>query len=202
MSETGKNLGAEPQSNPWGVLAEFDTVNSVSNAARVVRDAGYRRFDVHSPFPIHGIDKAMGIRPTILPWIVLAAGTTGCLGGLTLAAFTMSTSFEVPLLGVTGPVQGYPFLISGKPLNSLPAFIPVIFECTILFSAFGATFGMLLLNLLPKLHNPLLKNPRFGRVTTDGFFITVEASDERFDAHDTCQLIRSCGAVSVELLEG
>ena len=204
MSQDAEQPDAAPadaRASIYGIVAEFDTVDAVMRAARAVRQAGYRRFDVHSPFPIHGIDEAMGVRPTVLPWIVLAAGTAGCLGGLTLVIFTMATSFEVPFLGVTGPVEGYQFLISGKPLNSLPAYIPIVFECTILFSAIGAVVGMFLLNLLPKLYNPLFKSPMFRRVTTDRFIIAIEAVDNRFDPRTTAELLDSHAALSVELLE-
>jgi hypothetical protein len=101
-----------------GVLGEFNDVDSVARAARTVRRAGFTRWDVHSPFPIHGIDYAMGIRPTRLPWIVLGAGLTGLSGGILLQWWT--NAFD------------YPFFISGKPVWSLPANIPVIFELTIL----------------------------------------------------------------------
>lgn len=179
----------------YGLVAEFDDVTTVMNAARAVREAGYQRFDVHSPFPIHGIDDAMGIRPTILPWIVLVAGLTGCASGLFLTIWTMSTSFEwVPFEAL----KGYEYLISGKPLNSMPAWIPVIFELTILLSAFGAVFGMLILNKLPMLYHPLFKIDRFRRVTDDRFFLAIEARDEQFALQATAQLLKDQGATVVE----
>src|SRR5690348_11259270 len=105
-----------------GVLAEFDSVDKVTRAAQMVRRAGFTRWDVHSPFPIHGIDYAMGIKPTILPWIVLCMGLCGLTGGLLLQWYANAYAYE--------------FVISGKPMWSLPANIPVAFECTILFSAY------------------------------------------------------------------
>src|SRR5690606_33031943 len=132
------------------LMAEYKDVDSVMRAARKVRDAGYRIWDVHSPFPIHGIDKAMGIRATLLPWIVLGGGLTGLVTGVGLTVWTMAVD--------------YPFMISGKPYNSFPAWVPVIFELTILFSSLAAVFGMLLLNRLPMLYNPLLNHERFRRV--------------------------------------
>ena len=168
----------------YALLAEFPDVNSVVAAVRNVREAGYTHYDVHSPFPIHGIDAVMGIRPTILPWIVLVCGLAGLAGGTVLAVWTMSID--------------YPYLISGKPLNSFPAWIPVIFECAILLAAFGAVFGMLLLNKKPMLYNPLLKYERFRRVSSDRFFITIEARDSSFDLDGTRQLLESQGATAVE----
>jgi hypothetical protein len=178
-----------------GLLGEFTTVDDVMAAATRCRDLGFRHWDVHSPFPIHGIDRAMGNKMTILPWIVLLCGLTGMATGLALTIFTMASDFGIP--SPWGPIRGYPFMISGKPLVSLPAFIPVIFELTILFSAFGAVFGMFLLNRLPLLYNPKFKVPAFARATADRFFVAIDARDEQFDANKTAALLRELGAVSV-----
>lgn len=165
-----------------GLMAEFDTVDGVVAAAKAVRAAGIERFDVHTPFPIHGIDDVIGIKPTILPWFVLGAGLTGMLGGLFLTTWTMGAWGEYPELLSLSPYQ---FMISGKPFNSLPAYIPVIFETTILLSAFTAGFSMLLLNGLPMLYNPLFNSERFRRVTDDRFFVVIDAADPKFaDAQD------------------
>jgi hypothetical protein len=170
-----------------GYLAEFDSVDAILAAAEKVRDAGYRRWDVHTPFPIHGMDDAMGIHPTILPWLVLIGGLSGMLGGLALQVYTNAID--------------YPFLISGKPLVSLPAFIPVIFECTIAGAAFTAVFGMLALNKLPMLYNPLFKSERFRRVTNDRFFVVVDATDPNFEEGETLKLLESLNPVAVERFE-
>jgi len=186
----------------WGVLGEFDDVSQVLRAAKQMRAAGYRRFDVHSPFPIHGIDDAIGIRPTILPWIVLLGGLTGMATGFVLTIFTMA---DLPL-AVPGPpgapaLEPYPYLISGKPFLSLPAFIPPIFELTILLSAFGAVFGMFLLNKLPLLYQPLFNNETFQRATDDRFILVVEARDREFDPQRTQALLAEQGALSTEEVE-
>jgi hypothetical protein len=170
-----------------GLLAEFEDVDSVMQAARHLRDAGYARWDVHSPFPVHGMDAAMGIRPTILPWLVLLAGTIGLLTGLGLQWFT--NAFD------------YPYLVSGKPMVSLPAWIPVIFELTILFSALTAVFGMLLLNRLPHLYNPLFRSRRFRRVTSDRFFIVIDASDPKFNREQVEARLTEFGATAFEWIE-
>ena len=184
------------QSETVAVLAEYDTVTAVMIAADKVRKAGYSRWDVHSPFPIHGIDPIIGIKPTILPWIVLAGGTFGLLAGLFLTIYTMATEIES-----LGQFSGYPYLISGKPLLSLPAYIPPIFELTILFSAFGAVFGMLLLNNLPMLYNPLFRNHRFKRATDDRFFVVIETADPKFDEYETVKLLRSTKPLAIERVE-
>ena len=170
-----------------GYLAEFDNVDAVIAAAEKVRDSGFRLWDVHSPFPIHGIDDAMGIRPTILPWLVLGGGLAGLTAGLVLQVWTMGID--------------YPYLISGKPLISMPAFIPVIFETTIAGAAFTAVFGMLLLNKLPLHYNPLLKSDRFRRVTNDRFFIVIDATDPAFDEVKTREFLNTLNPIAVESYE-
>lgn len=171
----------------YALIAEFESVDGVVDAARAVREAGYRRIDVHSPFPIQGIDEVIGIRPTVLPWITLACGLAGMAGGLVLAVWTMGVD--------------YPYLISGKPLNSMPAWIPVVFECTILLAAFGAVFGMFLLNKLPMLYDPLFKHERFRRVTSDRFFLAVHARDPRFELTRTRALLEQQSPAAVEVVE-
>ena len=168
----------------YGLMGEFDEVGPVVEAAKKFRDEGYTQWDVHSPFPIHGIDKAMGARPTILPWLVLGAGILGCITGIILSWWTNAVN--------------YPYLISGKPQWSFAANIRVIFEATVLFAAFTAGLGMLVLNKLPLLYHPLFKSRRFRRVTNDKFFIVVEAIDPKFDAAKVRELLDACGAKVIE----
>ena len=167
-----------------GYMAEFDNVTDLMAAAEKVRDAGYTCWDVHTPFPVHGMDEAMGIRPTVLPWLVLCGGLTGLTGGLALQWFT--NAFD------------YPYFISGKPLISAPAWIPVTFELTILCSALTTVFGMLGLNNLPHLYNPLFKNDKFRRATDDRFFIVVESADAVFDEKETYNFLGSLAPLSIE----
>ncbi len=167
-----------------GYLAEFDSVDAILAAAEQVREAGYRRWDTHSPFPIHGMDDAMGIRPTILPWLVAMGGVAGLLAGLALQVYTNAIDYQM--------------FVSGKPLVSLPAFIPVIFECTIAGAAFTAVFGMLVLNKLPMLYNPLFKSERFRRVTNDRFFVVIDATDPNFDEVETEKLLQSLNPIAIE----
>jgi len=170
-----------------GVLAEFQDVDSVMAAAKRVRAAGFTRWDVHSPFPIHGMDAAMGIRMTILPWIVLGAGLSGLLTAIALQFYT--NAFD------------YKYIISGKPYLSWQANVPVMFELTVLFSALAAVFGMLGLNKLPRLYNPLFRSARFRRVTNDRFFVVIDATDPKFDEVETPRLLASFGATAVENVE-
>lgn len=170
-----------------GVLAEFATPEALLRAAAALRDAGFGKWDAHTPYPVHGLDRAMGLARTRLPWLVFVAGLFGCALGLGVQWYTNA--------------HDYPHLVSGKPFFSLPANIPVAFELTILFAAFGAVLGMLALNRLPQLHHGLLARPRFRRVTDDGFFIAVDAADPRFELGRTAALLRAQGAVAIETVE-
>jgi hypothetical protein len=184
----GETESAEPAGPVLtGLLGEFTDVTSVYEAARKTRAAGYKVWDVHSPFPIHGIDAAIGIRPTILPWLVLCGGVCGAAGGFLLQWYCNTLD--------------YPLLVSGKPLLSLPANVVIIFESAVLCSALTAVFGMLGLNRLPLLYNPLFKSARFRRVTNDRFFIWIDVSDAKFDEQATAEFLKSVGAVSVERIE-
>jgi hypothetical protein len=179
-----------------GIMAEYDTVQGVVDAAHTVRQAGYTKFDVHAPFPIHGIDPVMGIKATYLPWIVLCMGLFGLSNGIFITIYSMAGEF--PSLQ---NFSGYQFLISGKPFLSLPAFVPVWFELTILCSAFGAVFGMLLLNGLPMLYNPLLRSHRFRRATDDRFFVVIDVTDPKFKLEQTVDLLRSTTPLALERVE-
>ncbi|MEW6741664.1 MAG: DUF3341 domain-containing protein [Planctomycetota bacterium] len=200
MSETGKPLdsgaptpdapraaAAAPARKPYGLLLEFETPAQLLRACEQVRDAGFSRWDAHSPFPVHGLDRAIGVRPTALPYIVLLCGLAGATLGLLLQWWTNALA--------------YPFRVSGKPIFSLPANIPVTFETTILLSAIGAVAGMFLLNRLPQFYHPVFRSRRFKRVTTDRFFISIEAADPKFDRERTRAFASSLGPVHVEELE-
>jgi hypothetical protein len=190
--------GAATDTRLYGLLAEFSTPGELMHAATEVRNQGFRWWDCHTPFPVHGLDRAMGVRPTILPVMVFGAGATGATAGFLLQAFTNSTSLTVwALVWVTG----YPFKISGKPFLSLPAFIPVIFELTILLSALATVGLMLLFNGLPRLHHPLFHSDRFRRATDDRFFLAIEARDPKFSRARTESFLRSLNPVAVEAVE-
>ena len=171
----------------FGLLAEFDTPAELYHACEKVRDAGYTSWDAHTPFPVHGLDGAMGLKPTKLPWIVFCMGFTGASLGMTLQ-WWVST-------------QAYPLTIAGKPFFSWQAFIPVTFELMVLFSALGAVFGMLGLNRLPQLYHSLFRSKRFERASDDKFFISIEAVDPNFDREKSAALLKAAGAKHVELVE-
>ncbi|MHC4710312.1 MAG: DUF3341 domain-containing protein [Planctomycetota bacterium] len=196
MSDRGTTASSGEQL--YGLLAEFETPAAISEAAERVRDAGYRRWDCHTPFPVHGLDKAMGIPPTILPWIVMACGTAGATFGFLLQWFTNATSFDLWALVW---VRGYDFLISGKPTLSGAVYPVVMFELTVLFSAVGCVVVLMLLNKLPWLYHPCFKSQRFLRATDDRFFIVIESRDSLFVRSKTGEFLESLGPVAVEELE-
>lgn len=196
-SETKPGQPANP-AKLYGYIAEFETPGDLMAAAEKVRDAGYKWWDCHTPFPVHGLDKAMGIKRTILPVIVFFAGAAGTTAAFALQAFTNSLGWTI-WAGVW--VTGYPFLISGKPAMSLPAFIPVIFELTILFAALTTVSLMFLFNGLPWLYHPLFKSNRFRRASNDRFFISIEARDPKFLPKKTEEFLKSLDPIAVEAVE-
>jgi mono/diheme cytochrome c family protein len=185
MSDSGETPAVvkEPE-QVHGLLAEYTTPQELLDAARRVRDAGYSRWDTFTPFPVHGMDPAMGIRSTRLPWIVFAAGLTG--GSLALFFQWWTSTVD------------YPWIVSGKPFWSVAANIPITFEVTVLFAALTCFFSMLLLNKLPQPSHPLDRYRRFARATNDRFFVLIQASDPKFDRRDTSKLLESTNPRNVE----
>jgi len=168
------------------VLAEFKTPADVYHAAEKVRDAGYKRWDVHTPFPIHGLEHAMGIQRTILP---LISGSIG-LGG---AAFGLVLQWWI--------TKDYPIVVQGKPFAAWEPFTPVTFELGILHCAFATLIGMLALNGLPRWHHPIFNSDRFLKCSDDRFFIAIDAADAKFEPNAVRTLLQSAGAGHVELVE-
>jgi len=170
-----------------GMLAEFDEVPKVFHAAEMVRDAGYAKWDVHTPFPIHDMEEAMGIKSTKLP---LMAGAAAIVG----VGFAMLLQW-----GTTDVL--YPIVVQGKPYDAWEPFIPIMFELGVLFTAFMCLFGMLALNGLPRFHHPLFSSERFHKSSDDRFFIAIEATDPNFDPGATRELLVRAGGTHIELIE-
>lgn len=177
---------SEPRHKNFGLLAEFDGPESLMHAAEKFRDEKYQKFDCHSPYPIHGMDQAMGLKRSPVGYIAGILGFIGGSGGLLLQWWTSTVD--------------YPIVISGKPLFSYQAYVPVTFGLTVLLAALGAFFGMLIANRLPQLYHAVFHSERFTRVTDDGFFLSVEASDPRYDEDKTRQMLESVGGINIEVL--
>ncbi len=173
----------------YGYLAEFKSASALYKAAEKVRDAGHKNWDCYSPYPIHGLDKAMGMKKSILPYLVFCGGTLGII-----TAFTLAYTTQVVI---------YPTVVQSKPANifTTAAFFPIMFELTILFSGFATLFGLLALMRLPRLHHPLFESKQFERATDDGFFIAIEARDPHFSAEETKALLEDAGGTNIELVE-
>ena len=172
---------------PWGLLAQYENPAAVYHACESVRDAGYQAWDACTPFPVHGLDKAMGLKPSKLPWAVLAVGVTGSSLMLFFQAWAMGNA--------------YPFIVGGKPLFSLPAFVPIWYEITVLSSCVTAFLANWILNGLPQPYHPAFASKAFERVTDDKFFIMIESSDPKFELESTRALLQKTGATLVEELQ-
>lgn len=179
-----------------GVVAEFDRPEELMEAAAAVRDAGFTRWDTHTPFPLHGIEKAMGIRPTILPWIILIGGLTGTTIAVLMQYWMNATRWGEFAVG--WPFSGYAYPVSGKPYWSLPANVPIMFELTVLLAAFSAFFGMIALNRLYRFYNPMFKLERFRRVTADRFFLAIDSNDPKFNVARVSEMLKGLGADAVD----
>ncbi len=171
----------------FGMLAEFKNPGELLHAAEKVRDKGYTKWDTHSPFPVHGMDSAMGLKDSKLGLIVFVCAMTGISGAFYLQYWASKIA--------------YPVVIAGKPLNDYPSFGIWTFEGAILFSAFGALLGMFALNKLPMLYHALFKSKNFMRATDDAFFISIEAKDPKFNLDETKTLLSDIGGTNIEVLE-
>lgn len=154
-----------------GLVAEFNSPDELIAAAHAVHAEGYRHVDAYSPYPIEEVCEAIGLHHNRLPLIVLLGGIAGGLFGFGLQYWTT--------------VIDYPLNVGGKPFNSWPMFVPVTFECIILFGALSAVLGMIALNGLPQPYHPIFNAPNFDRASSDGFFLCIEATDPKFDMETT-----------------
>ena len=173
---------------PYGLIATFDDTGALLRAAQRVRDAGYRDWDCISPFPIHGLDKAMGLPRSRVPRFSLAGGITGFCTGMTMIWYM--DKFD------------YALTVGGKPFFSPLFAFPVSYELTILFTAFATIGGMFFVNRLPRHHHPVLSYEHMRRGTDDLFFVVIERRDPRYDAANTRELLEQAGGRDIAELEG
>lgn len=164
-------------------MAEFDDPSAAVAAARKVYQAGYRRINAYSPYPIEELWEAIGFHKTYVPLVVLICGIIGGLSGFALQAWTSA--------------YDYPINVGGRPLISIPSFVPITFECTILFASFGAFLGNLIMSGFPRPYHPVFNVPSFARASSDRFFVCIKADDSKFDEQKTRAFLEGLGAKGV-----
>ena len=175
-----------PAGDTFGVLARFPSPAALYHACEKVRDAGYTRWDAHTPFPVHGLDKAMGLGRSRLPFLVLGVALCGAIGGFYLQVWANGIA--------------YPLAISGKPAFNWQPYIPVTFELGVLSAALTTVVGMFAFNQLPMHYHPLFESRTFESVTDDGFFISIESWDPKYATADVEGFLRELGADHVEIV--
>ncbi|MEK7298998.1 MAG: DUF3341 domain-containing protein [Candidatus Margulisiibacteriota bacterium] len=169
------------------VVAEFETPKALLHAAEALQKAGFRKYDAYSPFPIHGLDEAMQLPASKLPWIVLCGGLFGALFGFGFQTWVSVTA--------------YPVVIGGKPLFSYQAFVPVTFELMVLFSAFAAVFGLFGIIRLPKPYDPMFKHSTFGNASSHSFFISISSQDPHYEEGRVKTTLAQLGGKNVEVVK-
>jgi hypothetical protein len=167
----------------FGLLAEFDSPDKLVHATKRTHAAGYRKINAYTPYPVEGLDDALDLHQTYVAPIVLAGGVLGAITGFALQYYAST--------------YAYPINVGGRPFNTWPMFIPIVFEMTILFAGLSAVFGMLALNGLPMPYHPVFNVPHFALATRDRFFLVVETADPKFDKEETRHFLQSLGPTEV-----
>jgi len=170
-----------------GIMARIPTPAAAIRAAKEMHKNGFEHWDIHSPYPMHGLDEAMGVKRTVLPIMVAIAAFTG-VGAALLMQWWMN-------------YVDYPLVVQGKPFDAWEPFVPVTFELGVLFSAFAALLGMLALNGLPRFNHPLFRSEKFLLASDDAIILVVEAKDPKFDPDATRATLESLGCTDIELVE-
>jgi hypothetical protein len=168
----------------FGIAAEFETPEALIAAVRRAREAGYSKMDAYTPFPVHGLSDELRFRDERVPIFMFLGACVGALSGFFLQTYTNA--------------YDYPFNVGGRPLVAYAAWVPITFECTILFSALTGVFSMIIMNGLPKPYDPMFNIANFARASQDRFFLCIEAKDPNFAVEDTTKFMENLGAVSVE----
>ena len=172
----------------YGLMAEFNDVTALVDAAKRTHADGYRKVDAFSPFPIHELFEALELDDKRVSRTVLLGGIAGCLAGFGLCYWVS--------------VIAYPLNIGGRPFNSWPSFIPVTFEVTILLASLTAVLSLIVLNGLPMPYHPVFNVQRFREhASQDGLFLAIEADDPKFDHEKTRAFLHGLGAREVNDIE-
>jgi len=166
-----------PSTAIHGLMAEFETAPEILRAARRTTQAGYRHVEAYSPHPVEGLAEELRLPRTQVPFVVLVGGLVGACTGFFMQYWTLAVN--------------YPMNVGGRPYNSWPAYVPIVFEVMVLIGALSAVIGMFFLNGLPEPYHPVFNDPRFDRATQDRFFLCIEATDPKFDLQATREFMQS-----------
>jgi hypothetical protein len=169
--------------SPYGLMAEFDSAEAVVRAAHRTWLAGYRKMDAYTPYPVEGLSEEMGFHRSHVSTLVFIGGVVGLLSGYLMLYYLSAVD--------------YPLDIGGRPLNSVPAWIPILFEMTVLFASLAAVFGMFALNGLPLPYHPVFNVPEFARASKDHFFLCIESTDSKFESQATRKFLQGLGPLGV-----
>jgi hypothetical protein len=163
----------------YGLMAEFETAGELVAAARRTKEAGFKKFDAYTPFPIHELDDAMDLHDNRVALFTLIGGLCGAATGFGLASWVEAVAL--------------PLNIGGRPLISAPMFIPITFELTVLFGGLTAAISMIIMNGLPSPYHPVFNVERFAEASRSKFFLCIESDDPNFDRHATAGFLESLG---------
>ena len=169
----------ENQDPLYGLMAEFETAGELVAAARRTKEAGFRKFDAYTPFPIHELDDAMDLHDNRVSLFTLIGGLIGCAGGFGLASWVQAVAL--------------PLNIGGRPFISAPMYIPITFECTVLIGGLTAAISMIVMNGMPSPYHPVFNVERFTDASRSKFFLCIESDDPKFDRHATAGFLESLG---------
>ncbi|MEM1416998.1 MAG: DUF3341 domain-containing protein [Myxococcota bacterium] len=175
------------EKRPALYLAEYETPDALMAAAIKCRDEGFSKWDCHTPYPVHGLDEAMGLKPTQIGWISMGGAMTGLITAVLMIQFMNNWD--------------YPIVVGGKPPGAFPSMVPIMFELTVLLTGFGTLFGMFGLTQLPRHHHPVFYSDRFDAASDDKFFISIEVADEKFDVDKTRAFLEATDTSFIELIE-
>ncbi len=187
IQQTTVSTNAPVLTRPYALIAEFTTPADAMHAAEKIRDAGFTKWDVHTPFAVHGMDAAMGLKHSKVGYFSFVGGVTGLTTGMLMIFYMNGWDYQI--------------VVGGKPLFSPLYAFPVSYELTILFTAFATLIGMSALNRLPRLHHPLLVNRRFAGATHDKFIVVIETADPKYSEIETRRLLESAGSKIIEVVE-
>ncbi|MGA2090158.1 MAG: DUF3341 domain-containing protein [Endomicrobiales bacterium] len=169
------------------LAARYENIDTFVAAVRRTTEAGYRRVETFTPFQVDGVAELLQQKEKMLPWVILCGGLFGGLSGFAMQYIAFALE--------------YPLNIGGRPFNSWPAFIPITFELTILFSVLSAFAGFLFFNRFPELHHPAFNIPGFEKASSDSFFLCIMPGDDNYDVVRTRQFLQSTGPEELHVVE-